>query len=378
MLVVSTKRAAEMTWPAEAKLWRPDLSLSLAAGTKAQRQKALDAGSQITVISRDNLAQAPTGRYKTIILDELSSFKNHTTKRFKSARALTEKAKYVWGLTGTPAPRGYTDLWAQIYLLDAGVRLGPTITSFRRSWFYAAGKLPSGVVTRWLPVPGAVREIDRLLSDIVISMRSEDYLQLPPLVYNEVMFKLPVPARKLYEDMKRDLVAKLKEDTWAAKDRAGAMNKLSQVVAGTLYDPDRLVHTAAVDTVAEVVGQLDEPCLVLYNFKQLRDQLLQAIPDSTLDVAEFIKGRSRVLIAHPASVGHGLNLQRHTRQVIWAGLPWSLELYEQTNARAWRQGQNRRVFIHHVIAADTIDQTILKALQSKQDVQQQLMEALLA
>lgn len=352
--------------------------MALAAGSPSRRKAALDAEADVTIISRDNFAQAPAGRYRTIIFDELSSFKNHTTRRFKIAVSLAASAKHVWGLTGTPAPGGYIDLWSQIYLLDAGVRLGPTITSFRRSWFYPAGKLPSGVVTRWNPRPGALREIDRLLADIVISMRTEDYLQLPPMVHNRIEFELPPKARRVYEEMKRDLVASMRDMTWAAHDKAGSFNKLSQVAAGVLYDPDLDLHPLMVDTVADTVELLDEPTLILYNFTRLRDRLLEKIPGSTTDVQEFLDGKARHLIAHPASVGHGLNLQRHTRQVVWAGLPWSLELYEQANARAWRQGQERRVFVHHVMAANTIDQIILGALQSKQDVQQQLMEALLA
>lgn len=393
VLVIAPKRVAEHVWPTEVKIWRPDLRVEVAAGAKAKRLRVLaDSDADITVLGRDNLADLDGlgRRFTTVILDELSSFKNRGTARWKAAIKICRPAAYVWGLTGTPAANGYMDLWAELALVDLGDRLGRSITRFRSQFFTPADYIAGGVVTRYELRPGAQKAIDRRLSDICISMRSEDYLDLPPTVTTRVEISLPAAADKLYETMKRDLVAELADgETIAASSAAVATGKLSQITAGFLYgDPvdggERPVddlHRAKLDAVAEIVAEADGGVLVFHHFRHELARLKAEFPDAraiddegALDA--WNRGGLPVLLAHPASAGHGLNLQRGGHTIVWTTPTWSLELYQQANARLARQGQTRPVMIHHVVAPGTVDVAALAAVEGKMSVQDALMSAL--
>lgn len=392
-LVVSTKRPTEMTWPTEARIWRPDLSLVVAAGSPAKRAAALESDADVVAVSRDVLhtvAQqlGKTHRFRTVILDELTSFKTPSSRRFKAARRICAAVPYVWGLTGTPTPNGYEDLWGQLALIDRGARLGRTLGIYRDRYFNNDFKLASGVVASRSLKHGAKEAIDESLADICLSMTSADYLDLPPRSNNVVRVDLPPAAARTYRDMEKDLVAKVESGLYTAKDAAQATGRLQQISAGFLY-PDTEepeagtteLHTAKIQAAAEVVEGTGSPVLVLYGFRWEREALLAAIPgaraaDDGGAVSEFAQGRLACLVAHPASVGHGLNFQHASHTVVWCSLPWSSELYDQTNDRVDRQGQTQPVLVHHVQTTPGPDARMLQALQGKQDVQASLMEAL--
>lgn len=391
--MVSTKRPAEITWPTEGEIWRPDLTVVAAKGSPAKRRAALESGADVVAVGRDVLHTVADllgkdHRFRTVILDELSSFKTPSSRRFKAARRLCASVPYVWGLTGTPSPNGYQDLWGQLALIDRGARLGRTLGIFRERYLRADFKLPSGAVGSWTLQPGAKEAIDEALSDICLSMTAEDYLDLPPRTDNEVLVELPPAAAKVYRDMEKDLVARVADGTYTAKDAAQAAGRLQQISAGFLYpdaeEPDdetTEIHQAKVQAAAEVVEGTGSPVLVMYGFRWERDALLAAIPGSRAAddgdaVEEFAAGRLRALVAHPASIGHGLNMQHASHTVVWCSLPWSSELYDQTNARVDRQGQEHPVVVHHVQTVPGPDARMLQALKGKQDVQAALMAAL--
>lgn len=392
-LVVSTKRAAELTWPTEAEIWRPDLSVQVAKGTPAKRAAALDSEAQVVVVGRDVLKSVadhlgPKHRFKTLVLDELTSFKTPSSQRFKAARRLGKFVHYVWGLTGTPTPNGYPDLWGQLALIDRGARLGRTLGEFRSKYLTPKFKLSSGVVGGWNLRPGAKEVIDGLISDICLSMTSKEYLDLPSVTENLVEVQLPSSAAKVYKDLEKDLVAMLAQGDYTAKDAAQLTNRLQQVSSGFLYpdseEPEAetvKLHTEKISAVAEIVEGTGSPVLVMYGFRWEKEQLLKALPgakspDDPGAIAQFARGDLDVLVAHPASVGHGLNFQHASHTVVWTSLPWSPELYDQGNSRVNRQGQTRPVLIHHVQATPGPDARILQALQGKKDVQASLMQAL--
>lgn len=392
-LVVSTKRAAELTWPTEAETWRPDLSVQVAKGAPAKRARALSSDADLVVVGRDVLHTVADllgkdHKFRTVVLDELTSFKTPSSRRFKAARRLCSQVPYVWGLTGTPVPGGYADLWGQLALIDRGARLGRTLGQFRERYLRADFKLSSGAVGSWSLRPGAKERIDSALADVCLSMTAADYLQLPPRTDNTVQVRLPPAAAKVYRELERDLVANLGTGTYTAKDAAQATNRLQQVSAGFLYpdteEPEAgtaRLHTEKVQAVAEVVEGTGSPVLVLYAFRWERDELLRALPgaraaDDGDAVSEFAAGRLPVLVAHPASIGHGLNFQHASHTVVWASLPWSSELYDQANDRVDRQGQTHPVVVHHVQTEPGVDARMLQALQGKIDVQDSLLKAL--
>jgi SNF2 family DNA or RNA helicase len=385
-LVVAPKRVAEHVWPVEQQLWRPDLTLALAAGPARQRAEAIARGADITVIGRDNLADVK-GRYRTLILDELSGFKTRTTLRWKAGRVLAGRAEYCWGLTGTPAPNGLMDLWAQVFLLDGGERLGDTLGGFRSRFFYPGQQLPNGIITSWIPRPEAQEKIQSLISDICLSMDGE--LDLPPVVYNTVSLDLPPAARRAYQTLKRDLVVSLDllgGDVHSATNAAVLTNRLSQLSAGFLYDDDGLggwsqVHTEKIEALREVIDGTGSPVLVFYHYKAEREMILAALPqarcvDDPGCIEAWNRGEVSVLLAHPASAGHGLNLQHGGHTVVWTTLPWALELWQQGNARLARQGQQHPVIVHVLQAADTIDAVIRARLESKTYTQDMLLDHL--
>lgn len=396
-LVVAPPRVAEYVWPAEVELWRPDLSLELARGGPSARRNALASGADIVAIGRDVLADAQGGPWKTVIIDELSGFKSRTSKRFKSAKALIwgkgSSVEYVWGLTGTPMPNGLMDLWAQVSLLDGGQRLERGITRYRERYFTPGRRMPyNNVVTEWLPKPGAEEKIHSAIDDICLSMGTDGRIELPPVTYNTVDVPLDSRTTKMYRTMARNLVldlAVLDGEVHTAATAAVLSNRLSQLTAGFMYVDDAdlrngqydVVHQSKVDALREVIEGTGGNVLVFYRFKAERDAIMAALPQAVPLEAEraidrWNDGQVPVLLAHPASAGHGLNLQRGGHTIVWTSLTWSLEEWLQANKRLARQGQQHPVIIHTLSAPGTIDEAIALRLVDKKLAQDALLSHL--
>lgn len=391
-LVVAPQRVAKEVWPVEQKKWRPDLSLAAAIGNPRWRKEKRDIEADITVMTRDTVSDLGDRQhpYKTVVLDELSGYKTKSTNRWKATRKVADKASQVWGLTGTPTPNGYHDLWAQIYLLDKGKRLGPTLTAFRDRYFNAGRRAPNtNVVIEWILKPGAEDAINRALADLCISMKASDYLELPGITFNEVTVPLPANVKRTYNDMLDTLVADLSilgGSIHTAANAAVLSNKLRQVSAGFIYEDndttrwDRL-HDEKTKALQEIVDGTGSPILVFYQFQVERQTILSAIDgsrsiDSPGVIEDWNAGRVPVLVAHPASAGHGLNLQGGGHTIVWTSLPWSLEEWQQANKRLDRQGQNSHVISHVLLAPGTLDRTVYRALHGKEDVQEALLNYL--
>lgn len=387
-LVVAPKRVAEHVWPAERDRWRPDLHIRVAAGAAAHRRSVLAQAKHgtidITVIGRDNLADAVGGPWRTIILDESSSFKNRSTKRWRAAAKLAKAATYVWEMTGTPSPNGLLDLWAQVALLDQGERLGKTLGAYR-SRYFTESKWINGHVVDWTIRPGAAERIHALLGDICLSMESR--LELPPVTYNTVDVPLSPGLMAAYNRLKKDLVADLDGIPLVASNAAVATGKLSQLTAGFSYPhPDDLdgvttdLHMAKMDALAEVIEGTGSPVLVFYRFKHELERLRQIPGAHSIDrpgrIDRWNAGKVPILLAHPASAGHGLNLQHGGHTIVWTTPTWNAEEYAQANARLARQGQTHPVVIHHLVAPDTVDAVILDRLAGKLSTQDALLKAL--
>lgn len=399
VLVVAPKRVATEVWPTEREIWRPDLSIAVAAGDPKKRKAALESGAQIVVIGRDNIKDVTPGQFRTVVLDELSSFKNGRlrggSQRWKFANRLCSRATYVYGLTGTPTPNGLMDLWAQIYLLDGGERLGKTITAYRNRFFDAGRSIFQGgrrVVIEWNPKPGAQERIEALISDICLSMKAEDYLELEPVIHNEVRVPLSPKVRKVYDQMVGDLVVKTDENAYTAKNPAIKSGRLSQITAGFLY-PDvedaeigegeiLHLHNEKTAAVVEIVEGTGSPVLVFYRYKEELARLIEALPqarriDEPSVMDEWNRGEVEVLLAHPASAGHGLNLQHGGHTIVWMTMPnFDAEQWDQANARLARQGQKFPVTIHRLVCPGTVDEQIFLAITGKISVQDAIMAAL--
>jgi len=398
VLVIGPLRVARDTWPAEIQKWDhlKGLTYSVAIGTEQERRNALVRAADIYLINRENVdwlvnkSNLPFD-YDMVVIDELSSFKAYGSKRFKALRRVRPKVKRIVGLTGTPSGNGLIDLWAEIGILDMGQRLGRFITHYRNR-FFTPDKRSQQMVFSYKPLPGAEDEIYRLISDITISMRSVDYLQMPKCVINEIPVRLSDRERKAYDTMKRDLVLALEGREIDAGSAGSLANKLLQMANGAVYADDGSVvniHDRKLDALEDLIEAANgKPVLVAYWFRHDLERIsgrlhkLQ-IPFSRLDTAGSIKrwnnGELPVALIHPASAGHGLNLQSGGSTLIWFGLTWSLELYQQTVARLWRQGQTEEtVVVQHIIAKDTIDERILKALKEKDSTQSALIEAVKA
>lgn len=397
-LVTAPKRVAEEVWPVEVPKWRPDLTVAVAMGGPAARERALRSGADIVVISRDNLGDAvPFAKgFSTFIIDELSGFKSRASKRWKQARQITRSPSVtrVWGLTGTPAPNGMLDLWPQLFLLDQGAALGKTIGGYRERYFVPDGQLPSGIITGWKLRPGADKRIHTLLETTCISMESEGRVELPPIHVNDVVVPLPPAARRVYKTMKDDMVVNMdilgQEVISTAGNAAAVSGKLAQISAGFLYDDDvyaadrqwTMVHREKMRALQEIVEGTGSPVLVAYWFKaeeaMIRDTLGAAA--HTMDepgvVAAWNRGEIPVLLVHPASAGHGLNLQFGGHTIVWTTLPWSLELYQQTNKRLPRRGQAHPVIVHRLLSPHTVDYARADVLAEKKSIQQALLDHL--
>lgn len=377
-LVVAPKRVAERVWPKERGIWRPDLSLSLAAGSPAERAAAFAARADLTVVSREHLGEAKPG-YRTVILDESSGFRDKTTQRWRRARKLCVKADHVWALTGTPTPAGLLGLWAQMFLIDKGERLGTTLGGYRQRYFYAAATLPSGVVIDWKLRDTAEAAIHAKVEDICLYMSSENELDLPPTTFNVVDVPLPDAVRRHYKEFKDTLVLDLEllgEDIYSAANAAVLSNKLRQVTSGFIYSDEQdgtftRLHTAKLEALQEIVDGTGDNLLVLYNYvpelKMIREAFPQAkMLDDPGAQDEWDRAELPMMLAHPASVGHGLNLQFGGHTAVWYSLTWDLELYLQANRRLSRPGQEHPVIIHSLECEGTIDKVVAKNLADKE------------
>lgn len=392
ILVIAPKRVAEDTWTREHAKWDHlrDLRISTVMGSAQQRRAALDADADIYVMGRDNtvwlvdlMRERKAWPFDMVVIDELSSFKNPQAKRFKALRKVMPRVSRVVGLTGTPSPNGLMDLWAQVYLLDAGERLGRTLSWYRDQYFTPAAH-NGYVVYRWALRKGAAEKIQQLISDICVSMSAADYIQLPERIDREIPVRLADEEMAVYRAMERDALVELQGETVAALSAAAVMNKLLQMANGRVYDDRHGVvrlHDRKLEALQEIVDTATEPVLVFYSYKHDLDAIQGAIPVArTLggpeDIAAWNRGEIPVLLAHPASVGYGLNLQDGGHIIVWYGLTWSLELYQQANARLHRQGQERPVIVHHLVAEGTVDEQVMKALKAKDTSQSALLAAL--
>ena len=392
VLVIAPLRVARDTWPTEIEKWDHlnGLTYSVAIGNEAQRKAALLQRAQVYLINRENVDWLINNSgipfdYDMVVIDELSSFKSHTSKRFRALRKVRPNVKRIVGLTGTPSSNGLMDLWAEIGILDMGQRLGWYISHFRNAYF-VPDKRNQQIIFTYKPKPGAEEAIYRLISDITISMKNTDYLKLPDLVINEIPVILSEEERQNYEIMKSDMVLSLKGKEIDAVNAAALSNKLLQMANGAVYDGNSgvvRIHDRKLDALEDIIEAANgKPVLIAYWYKHDLERIMERFPAVQLDNAESIKrwnnGEIPVAVIHPASAGHGLNLQAGGSCLVWFGLTWSLELYQQTNARLWRQGQKDTVIIHHIVAKDTIDEQVMKALKRKDKTQTALIDAVKA
>ena len=393
ILVVAPLRVARDTWPAEIRKWEhlSGLTYAVAVGNARERKAALLQGADVTIINRENLGwliddSGIPFAYDMVVLDELSSFKNHKSKRFRALMKIRPKVKRIIGLTGTPSSNGLMDLWAEFKVLDKGERLGRFITQYRNQYFMP-DKRNGEIVYSYKPLPHAEDSIYRRIGDITISMKSADHLKMPELVSLQYEAQLSVDERKRYEALKQDLVLNLHGDEITAANAATLTGKLSQLANGAIYsDDDKIIefHDRKLDALEDIIEAANgKPLLVAYWFRHDLERIRRRFNvreiKTSADIADWNAGNIPVAVIHPASAGHGLNLQAGGSTLVWFGLTWSLELYQQTNARLWRQGQeSRTVVIQHIIAANTIDGQILDALKRKDKTQAALIAAVKA
>ncbi len=392
VLVIAPLRVARDTWPFEIEKWDhlKGMTYSVAIGTEQERKFALMRNVDVYIINRENVDWLVNKSglpfdFDMVVVDELSSFKAYSSKRFKALRRVRPKVKRIVGLTGTPSSNGLMDLWAEIGILDMGQRLGRFITHYRNK-FFTPEKRNQLVVFSYKPLPGAEDEIYRLISDITISMKNTDYIKLPELVMNEISVWLSEKEQKAYDTIKRDLILSLEGRDIDAANAAALSGKLLQMANGAVYDENGGVahlHDRKLDALEDIIEAANgKPVLVAYWFKHDLERILNRFPAAKLDSAASIRrwndGKIPLAVIHPASAGHGLNLQAGGSTLVWFGLTWSLELYQQTNARLWRQGQKDTVVIHHIITKSTIDEDVMRALERKDKTQTALIEAVKA
>ena len=392
VLVIAPLRVCSGVWPAEIQKWDhlEGLTYSLAIGTEAERKAALMQSADIHIINRENVQwlieeSGLPFDYDMVVIDELSSFKSYQAKRFKSLMKVRPLVKRIVGLTGTPSSNGLMDLWAEFKVLDMGKRLGRFITHYRDE-FFQPDKRNGMQVFSYKPRPGAEEEIYRRIGDITISMKSTDYLQMPECLMNEARVTLSDNERKDYDTLRKELVLTLGDEEIDAVNAAALSGKLCQMANGAVYSEDKRsihLHDRKLDMLEDLIeGANGKPVLVAYWYKhdleRIRKRFKVREIKTTGDIDDWNAGAIPVGLIHPASAGHGLNLQAGGATLIWFGLTWSLELYQQTNARLWRQGQKETVVIHHIITRGTIDEKIMKALKSKEGTQSALIEALKA
>lgn len=392
VLVIAPLRVARDTWPTEIEKWDHlrGLKFTVAVGSERQRKSALLQRAQVHIINRENVEwlvyrSGIPFDYDMIVADELSSFKSHQAKRFKSLLKVRPSVRRIVGLTGTPSSNGLMDLWAEFRLLDMGQRLGHFI-GYYRSTFFVPDKRNQQMVFSYKPKPGAEEAIYRLISDITISMKGSDYLKLPKMAMNEVPARLSEKEMGCYQTMKDEMVISLGGREIDAVNAAALSGKLLQMANGAVYDEYKNVvriHDRKLDALEDLIEAANgKPVLIAFWFRHDLERIQKRFGaiklDTSKDIERWNAGEIPVAIIHPASTGHGLNLQTGGSTLIWFGLTWSLELYQQTNARLWRQGQKETVVIHHIVTEDTIDEDVLKALTRKETGQAALMDAVKA
>ena len=387
VLIIAPLRVAMTTWTDEAKKWEhlSHLRISKVLGGISEREKALSADADIYIINRENvewLVKNHSFDYNMIVIDELSSFKSHQSKRFRALRKVRPKAVRIVGLTGTPAPNSLMDLWAEINILDMGERLGRYITHYRDE-FFKPDKRNGAIVYSYKPLPDAEREIYDRISDICISMKATDYLNMPEQIDNIIEVSMNEKESELYKKLKTEMFLPFSDGDIDAVNAASLSNKLLQMANGAVYDENgtaKNIHTRKLDTLEDLVEAANgKPVLVFYNFKHDKDRIMKRFTvreiSTEADIQDWNDGNIEIAIAHPASTGHGLNLQYGGSAVVWYGLTWSLELYQQANARLYRQGQKNTVVIHHIVTKGTIDENVMTALKAKDVGQSALMDA---
>ena len=392
VLVVAPKRVAEDTWPREIQKWEHlhGLTFSLVLGSEKERRAALSKQAMIYIINRENvswLVENHRWDFDTLVIDELSSFKSSKAQRFRALKKVRPMCSRVIGLTGTPAPNTLIDLWPQIYLLDMGKRLGRFITHYRER-FFVPDKRNREIVYSYKLREGAEQKIYDLIGDICISMKAADHLRMPELVFNRVEVHLSPRERKLYDTLKKDMVLTLRDGEVDAMNAASLSGKLLQLANGAVYSADGKalpIHSRKLDALEDLVEAANgKPVLVAYWYKHDLQRIQERFPDSRVidtpkDISDWNAGKIAIGLLHPASGGHGLNLQDGGSTVVWYGMTWSLELYQQLNARLWRQGQkNSTVIIHHIITVGTHDEDVLRALERKDMGQAALINAVKA
>lgn len=393
VLVIAPLRVARSTWPDEIAKWDHlnDLTYSVAVGTEKERLEALRKNVEIVIINRENVdwlvnKSGYRFNFDMIVIDELSSFKSYSAKRFKALLKVRPYVERIVGLTGTPSSNGLMDLWAEYRLLDFGERLGRYITRYRLKYF-TPDKRSATVIFSYKLLPGAEDEIYNAISDITISMKAKDYLKMPDLIINEVTVDLDPTERRTYETLRKEMVVQISEqEEIDAVNAASLSGKLLQMANGAVYDEDKRVlriHDKKLDALEDLIEAANgKPVLIAYWYKHDLERIKERFNVREIlndqDIRDWNNGKIDVAVIHPASAGHGLNLQQGGSTMIWFGLTWSLELYEQANARLYRQGQNETVVIHHIITKGTIDEDVMLALKRKEKMQSALIDAVKA
>lgn len=399
VLIIAPKKVAEATWQREAAKWDGVhiLRMQTVLGTRARRLKALNTPADIYIINRENVPwlvehYRNDWPFDMVVVDESSSFKNPRAKRFKALSYMYPHIKRTVLLTGTPSPNGIIDLWSQIYLLDRGERLGGTFSGFRNRYF-TPGERSRDIIYTYDPKDGAEDAIMNVIGDIAISMKADDYLQLPPVVEDTIPVVLDAKARRAYDTMERTMVLELLQsgEQITAASAAALSNKLQQLANGAVYNEEHkthAVHDCKIEAFIELIEQLNgKSALVFYNFQHDLARIVEALRQTNLrvrvlrgaeDELAWNHGEVDILLAHPASAAYGLNLQDGGNHVVWYGLNWSLELYQQANKRLHRQGQTQTVIVHHLVCTDTRDEDILHALGMKERAQEFVLESLKA
>jgi SNF2 family DNA or RNA helicase len=400
VLVIAPKKVAEGTWTREKEKWEHTtlLRVSSVLGSSVNRIRALNTPADLYITNRENVVwlveyYRNAWPFDMVVVDESSSFKSHNAKRFKALASVSERIERMVLLTGTPSPNGLADLWAQVYLLDGGERLGKRYTQFRERFFQPDRRGSDGMIYSYQAKPGSEQGIMERIVDICISMKAEDYLQLPDVTFHEIPVELDAKSRKAYTSLEREMVLALPEegDEISAAGAAALSNKLLQLANGAVYDEAHGVHEihgCKVEAFLELVESLQgRPALVFYSFQHDRSRILEALSGKGLRVRELKTAQDEdawnrkevdILLAHPASCAYGLNLQQGGNHVVWFGLTWNYELYTQANKRLHRQGQTEKVIVHHLVCSGTRDEDVIRALERKDDAQKWVMESLKA
>lgn len=388
VLIVAPLRVAKTVWHNEALKWEhlQHLTFSICVGTPAQRLTALKSNAQIHVINIDCLSwlvkdSAVKPKYDMIFFDEFSLLKSHSSQRFKAAKALCKNIERVVGLTGSPAANSIHDLWSQLFLLDSGERLFKTVSAFRAQWFDVGYNQYT-----FKPKPSAMNEITAKIDDICLSMKADDYLDMPAIVHNEILVEMSLPAQEIYKEIRKELIVEVDKETISVANAAVLVGKCIQIANGFLYDENKntlVLHQAKGDALESIISETNAPILLFYTFKADLQTIKQRFPqvqtlqdNSEQKVKDWNDGKIPLLACHPASAGHGLNLQQGGNVIVWYGLTHSLELFEQANARIHRQGQTKTVIIHYILAKNTIDSAVLAALRNKEKVQDAVFNSL--